>query len=68
KTLKKVEEQLQDFGFLRVHKSHLVNLNHIVSYQKGKYGFLLMSDQSEVSITSAKKMVLMGLLDLELND
>jgi len=65
KTLKKVEEQLSDFGFLRVHKSHLVNLNHIVSYQKGKYGFLLMSDQSEVSITPAKKTVLMELLNLE---
>ena len=65
KTLKKVEEQLSDYGFLRVHKSHLVNLNHIVSYQKGKLGFLLMSDQSEVSITSSKKMVLMELLNLE---
>ena len=65
KTLKKVEEQLSDFGFLRVHKSHLVNLNHIISYQKGKYGFLLMSDQSEVSITSAKKGLLMELLNME---
>lgn len=65
RTLKKVEEQLQNYGFLRVHKSYLVNLNHIVSYQKGKMGFLLMSDQSEVSITPAKKMVLMDLLNLE---
>jgi two-component system LytT family response regulator len=65
KTLKKVEDQLKDYGFLRVHKSHLVNLNHIVSYQKGKTGALLMSDHSEVSITTSKKAILMEILDLE---
>ncbi len=62
RTLKKVEEQLKEYGFLRVHKSHLVNLNHISSYQKGKIGTLLMSDGSEVSITSSKKSILMELL------
>jgi two-component system LytT family response regulator len=66
KTLKKVEEQLKEYGFLRVHKSHLVNLNHISSYQKGKTGTLIMSDGTEVSITSSKKSILMELLDLEL--
>ncbi len=65
KTLKKVEEQLKDYGFLRVHKSHLVNLNHILSYQKGKTGLLLMSNQDKVSITSSKKQILMEILDLK---
>ena len=64
KTLKKVEDQLKEYGFLRVHKSYLVNLNHISSYQKGKTGILLMSDNSEVSITASKKAILMELLDL----
>ena len=62
KTLKKIEVQLSDYGFLRVHKSHLVNLNHIKSYQKGKIGTLIMSDNSEVSITASKKSELMKLL------
>ena len=65
KTLKKVEEQLGSSGFLRVHKSHLVNLNHIISYQKGMIGSLIMSDNSEVSITPSKKAVLMNLLELD---
>lgn len=65
KTLKKVEDQLKDYGFLRVHKSHLVNLNHIISYQKGKTGTLQMSNKDEVSITASKKAILMELLDLE---
>ena len=62
KTLKKIETQLSEYGFLRVHKSHLVNLNHIMSYQKGNSGTLIMSDNSEVKITSSKKVELMGLL------
>jgi two-component system LytT family response regulator len=65
KTLKTVEDQLSEYGFLRVHKSNLVNLNHINSFQKGNPGTLIMVDQSEVSITTSKKAILMELLDLE---
>ena len=31
-TLASQENQLSDFGFLRIHKSYLVNMKHIVSY------------------------------------
>lgn len=33
-TLKKVEEKLQDRGFIRIHRSHLVNANHITMIQE----------------------------------
>lgn len=62
KTLKTIEEKLNDYGFLRVHKKYLVNLSHIESYQKGKTGSLIMVNQAEVSITSSKKSILMELL------
>lgn len=62
KTLRKVEEQLKDYGFLRVHKKYMVNLNHIKSYQKGKMGSLIMVDNSEIIITASKKTLLMELL------
>ncbi len=64
KTLKKVEEQLQEYGFMRVHKSSLVNLRHIISYRKGKTGSLVMSDKSEVMIASGKRGQLMEFLSL----
>ncbi|MBT3934091.1 MAG: response regulator transcription factor [Bacteroidetes bacterium] len=64
KTLKKIEEQLSEYGFMRVHKSNLVNLRHILSYHKGKTGSLLMSDKSEVMIASGKKNKLVELLGL----
>jgi two-component system LytT family response regulator len=62
KTLGKVEEQLKTYGFFRVHKKYLVNLNHIKSYQRGKAGSLIMSDDSEINITTSKKDLLNELL------
>ena len=64
KTLKKIEEQLSEYGFMRVHKSNLVNLRHITSYRKGKTGSLIMSDKSEVFIATGKRNKLMDVLSL----
>jgi len=56
KTLKYYEELLVDFGFLRTHKSHLINLSHVVKYKKGKTGQITMIDKSTVLVSpSAKK-------------
>lgn len=56
KTLKYYEELLSDFGFLRTHKSHLINLSHVVKYKKGKTGQITMIDKSTVLVSpSAKK-------------
>lgn len=62
RTLRKVEEQLSEYGFFRVHKKYLVNLNHIKSYQNGRTGSLIMDDNSEIIITTTKKALLMELL------
>lgn len=55
KTLKDYEELLVDQGFLRVHQSHLVNANLIVSYEKADGGYLLMKDHSQVPISRLRK-------------
>ena len=55
RTLKFYEELLKDHGFLRVHKSHLVNKNHIKRYMKGKGGSLTMADNSTVDVSSTYK-------------
>ena len=59
RTLKHYEEILSDFEFLRVHKSHLVNLQHIKRYIKGKGGQLVMIDNSEVEVSQNKKKQLL---------
>ena len=59
RTLKHYEELLLDFNFLRVHKSHLVNLHYVRRYIKGKGGQLMMSDNSTVDVSPNKKKTLL---------
>lgn len=55
RTLKEIEEMLEDFMFMRVHHSYLVNLNEIRKYIKGEGGNLIMSDGSSVDVSRSKK-------------
>jgi two-component system LytT family response regulator len=56
KTLKWINELLQDHSFFRVHDSHLINLNHIKSYKKGgEGGVVLLSEKHEVDVSRRKK-------------
>lgn len=55
RTLKFYENLLADAGFLRVHKSHLINLDHVTKYQRGKGGELTMSDGSIIPVSAQKK-------------
>jgi two-component system, LytTR family, response regulator len=59
KTLKEFEELLVPFLFVRVHQSHLVNLDHIRRYEKADGGLLIMSDHSQVPVSLRKKDDLM---------
>ena len=60
KTLKYYEELLNEYGFLRSHKSHLLNLSQVVKYKKGKVGQAIMSDGSSVLVSSSAKKELMN--------
>ncbi len=51
-------------GFLRVHKSHLINLYHVQRYVKGDGGTAVMSDGSEVSVSRGGKPVLVERLEI----
>jgi two-component system LytT family response regulator len=55
RTLKEFEEMLNECNFFRVHKSHLVNLAYIKSYNKGKGGVLTMTDLSTVEVSTRRK-------------
>jgi two-component system LytT family response regulator len=60
RTLKDMEEQLQDFPFfIRVHHSYLVNLNEVVKYVRGDGGYLVMSDGTSVNVSRSRKDSLM---------
>lgn len=53
KTLKEFEEILGTHGFLRIHKSHLINKKHITRLSGN--GVLTMSDKSTVEISRRRK-------------
>ncbi len=55
RSLKNYEELLAEFGFIRVHHSHMINMNHLVKYIKGIGGYVIMSDQSKVDVSRRKK-------------
>ncbi len=55
KTLKEFEEMLSEYNFFRVHNSHLINLACIKSYNKGKGGFVKLTDGSEIEISTRRK-------------
>lgn len=52
-TIKNYESILLNYGFLRVHKSHLINRAHVINYLAD--GMLTMSDFSRVEISRRRK-------------
>lgn len=59
RSLKEIEESLEQHSFLRVHRSYLVNLNEIEKYIKGEGGYLIMTDGSTVDVSRSRKELLM---------
>jgi len=55
RVLKDFEELLKDQNFLRVHHSHLINLNHVAEYHKGKLSYIIMADKSTVEVSVRKR-------------
>lgn len=55
KSLKEYEEMLEDKGFYRVHKSYLINIDHIVKIIKGVGAAVIMSDKQNIPISNRKK-------------
>ncbi|MBN2523963.1 MAG: response regulator transcription factor [Bacteroidales bacterium] len=55
RTLKFYDELLSDLDFIRVHKSHLVNLQYIKRYKKGKGGQVILTNESAIDVSPARK-------------
>lgn len=55
RTLKEIEEMLEDYPFIRVHHSFLINLNEVDKYVRGDGGYLIMSDGSSIDVSRSRK-------------
>lgn len=62
KVIKDYEEMLHDYGFLRVHKSHIINLNFIDRFEKSG-GTVILKDQSSIPVSVRKKESLLKIFE-----
>ena len=53
------EELLSDCNFVRIHKSFLVNLEHIKEYIRGEGGSVILSNAHKIEVSRRKKDLLM---------
>ena len=64
-TMADFEDKLNADKFLRVHKSHIVNLRFVVKYTKGDGGSLTLQDGSEIPVSRSRKEELLKKLFTE---
>ncbi len=55
KPLSEYESLLEECNFFRTHKSHMINLDHLKKYVKGKGGYVIMEDDSHVDVSVRRK-------------
>lgn len=55
KTLSSVEKALENHTFLRIHKSYLLNLKHIVRYVKSDGGYIEVEGGDMLSVSRSKR-------------
>lgn len=63
KTLKYFADMLQNYEFLRIHQSHLVNLQCISAFIKTNGGYLMLKNGENVPVSVRKKTEVMEILD-----
>ncbi|MEH6771779.1 VIT domain-containing protein [Maribacter arcticus] len=63
KTLKYLEDLLSSHDFVRVHQSHLVNLQCISAYIKTDGGYLMLKNGENVPVSVRKKTEIIEILD-----
>ncbi len=55
KTIKDYEELLPPSIFCRIHNSHIINLNRIKKYHRGRGGFVVMDDGTSIEVASRRR-------------
>lgn len=47
--------EILPYPFLRVHKSHIINIDYVNSYHKGQGGYVVLQDETEILISANYK-------------
>ncbi|MCF8238566.1 MAG: LytTR family DNA-binding domain-containing protein [Saprospiraceae bacterium] len=60
--LKEFDEMLNSMDFFRIHQSHLINLDHLLRFEKRDGGFVVMKEGVTLPVASRKKAELIAIL------
>lgn len=63
KALGQAEALLNERTFVRVHHSHIINLDYLMSYVKGSGGYVVMTDGAIVTVSRDRKAAFLRQLD-----
>ncbi len=63
KTLKEYESLLPHTDFIRIHRSHLININFLDRFEKKNSGRVIMKDKSIVPVSTRKKEQLLQMIN-----
>ena len=55
KTLREVQEVLEELNFLRVHRQYLVNLDHIIRFSKSEGATVILSGEQSIPVARSQK-------------
>lgn len=55
KTLKEFEDQLINYNFIRIHHSHLINLEHVIGYRNQDTGYIIVQGNEAIQVSRRKK-------------
>ena len=61
RTLRDIEELLiNELGFIRIHRSHTINLDYLQKYVKGKGGYVILEGGQSISVSTGRKQAFMN--------
>ena len=62
RNLKEYEQLLEEYSFIRVHHSHLINFNFLKEYIKKDGGYAIMTDHAQVPVSFRKRSNLLDMI------
>ncbi len=63
KVLKEYDDLLSNHGFFRAHRSHLVNLQHVKRFEKQEGGYVVMTNNQKIPVSSRARERLLELFE-----
>lgn len=63
KTMKEVEAVLQQFFFLRIHQSYLVNPNYMKKFSRNQGGIIIMNNNDTIPVSKSKRDLVVNVFE-----